>query len=105
MSVVRKQLERLGPYQALFLLAAPTLCVEPLKFVAVAIAGKGHWLTGAAMIAATYAFSLLVLERLFVIVKPTLLKLRWFAIIWDWFVKIRSALLAPFRYLAAKFAN
>ena len=105
MSVVRKQLERLGPYQALFLLAVPTLCVEPLKFLAVAIAGKGHWLTGAAMITAAYAFSLLVLERLFVIVKPKLLKLRWFAIIWDWFVKIRTALLAPFRYLAAKFAN
>jgi hypothetical protein len=105
MSVVRKQLERLGPYQALFLLAVPTLCVEPLKFLAVAVAGKGHWLTGAAMITAAYAFSLHVLERLFVIVKPKLLKLLWFAIIWGWFVRIRSALLAPFRYLAAKFAN
>jgi hypothetical protein len=86
----------------LFLLAVPTLCVGPLKFVAVAVAGKGHWLTGATMITGAYAFSLLVLGRLFVIVKPKLLKLLCFAIIWGWFVNMRSALLAPFRYLAAK---
>jgi Methyltransferase domain len=48
---------------------------------------------------------LLVLGRLFVIVKPKLLKLLCFAIIWGWFVNMRSALLAPFRCLAAKFAN
>jgi hypothetical protein len=46
----------------------PTATVEPLKLaavaVAVAVAGKRHWITGTAMIVACYMFSLLVIERL-----------------------------------------
>ena len=57
-----------GPYQSLTLLAVPTSLIEPLKFVAVAIAGEGHWITGTAMIIAAYAGSLFVVERLFRIV-------------------------------------
>jgi hypothetical protein len=57
----------------LFLLALPTAAVEPLKLAAVAVAGKGHWITGTTMIITCYAFSLLVLERLFLVVKPKLL--------------------------------
>jgi hypothetical protein len=40
------------------LLAVPTSMVEPLKLVAVAIAGEGHWVTGTIMIVAAYATSL-----------------------------------------------
>ena len=66
-------IEGLGPYPSLFLLALPAATVEPLKLIAVAVAGEGHWITGTAMIVACYAFSLLVVERLFVVVKPKLL--------------------------------
>jgi len=34
------------------LLAVPTATVEPLKLVAVAVAGEGHWIAGTAMIVA-----------------------------------------------------
>jgi hypothetical protein len=63
-SGVRHAIERLGPYQSLVLLALPTSLIEPLKFVAVAIAGEGHWITGTAMIVAAYAGSFFVVERL-----------------------------------------
>ena len=96
---LRRTIEELGPYQSLALLAIPTLCVEPLKLVAVAVAGEGHWLTGAVMITAAYATSLLVVERLFVVVKPKLLTIRWFARLWEWFVSVRTQLLSPFRRL------
>jgi hypothetical protein len=68
----------------------PTAVVEPLKLAAVAFAGEGHWITGTAMIAACYAFSLLVVERLFVIVKPKLLTIPWFATLWEAFVSVRT---------------
>ena len=70
---LRRYIEKLGPYQSLTLLAVPTATVEPLKLIAVAIAGAGHWITGAAMIVACYTLSLVLVERLFIIVKPKLL--------------------------------
>jgi hypothetical protein len=89
----RAWIESLGPYQSLLLLAVPVCLVEPMKLVAVAVAGHGHWITGTGMIVAAYAASLLVIERLFLIVKPKLLMLPWFASIWTWFVVLRGKFL------------
>ncbi|MBP1294273.1 hypothetical protein [Bradyrhizobium elkanii] len=80
----------------MFLLALPAATVEPLKFAAVALVGKGHWLTGMAMVTACYAFSLLVVERLFAIVKPRLLTIRWFAKLWEGYVSVRTRALRIF---------
>jgi hypothetical protein len=93
---LRRSVESLGPYPSLFLLALPAATVEPLKLAAVALAGEGHWLTGAAMITACYAFSLLVVERLFRIVEPQLLTIRWFAKLWEGFVSVRARALGIF---------
>jgi hypothetical protein len=60
-------------------LAVPRATVEPLKLVAVAVAGEGHWIAGTAMIVTCYLFSLVLVERLFFIVKPKLLAIPWFA--------------------------
>jgi hypothetical protein len=48
----------------------PASIVEPLKLIAVAVAGDGHWITGTAMIIIAYALSLLCVERLFRVAKP-----------------------------------
>jgi hypothetical protein len=66
---LRGYIEGLGPYQSLALLAVPTSLVEPLKLVAVAVAGDGHRITGTVMIIVAYATTLLLVERLFSIVK------------------------------------
>jgi hypothetical protein len=87
---LKRKIEGIGPYPSLLLLGLPAAIVEPLKLAAVALAGKGHWITGTTMIAACYAFSLLVVERLFVIVKPKLLTIPWFATIWEAFVSVRT---------------
>ncbi|WP_245470900.1 hypothetical protein [Bradyrhizobium guangzhouense] len=87
---LRRSIERLGPYPSLFLLALPTATVEPLKLVAVAVAGKGHWITGTAIIVVCYALSLLVVERLFLIVKPKLLTIPWFAKLWEACLSVRT---------------
>jgi hypothetical protein len=79
------------------LLAIPTSLVEPLKLAAVAIAGKGHWLSGAITIVCAYAASLFLVERLFTIVKPRLLTIPWFARLWCGFVAIRDRMFGWFR--------
>ena len=94
---VRQSLERLGPYQSLAMLAVPVCLIEPSKLIAVAVAGEGHWIAGTAMMLAAYAGSLLLVERIFQIVKPKLLQLRWFAKLWASFIVLRYKLAKPFR--------
>ena len=86
---LRRKIESLGPYSSLALLALPICVIEPLKLVAVAIAGDGHWFTGTVVLASAYCASLFLIERLFVIVKPKLLKLRWFARLWALLIVLR----------------
>src|SRR5215469_16679458 len=94
---LRTWIEGLGPHQSLALLAVPICLIEPLKLVAVAVAGEGHWIIGTIAVTAAYAGSLLLVERLFIIVKPKLLKLRWFARLWCRIIILRYRLTAPFR--------
>jgi hypothetical protein len=95
-SRLRQAIEGLSPYQSLALLAVPISVAEPMKMVAVALAGEGHWLTGAAVIVAAYGASLLVVERLFMVVKPKLLQLHWFARLWARLVVLRYRLKIAF---------
>lgn len=93
-------IRNLGPYQSLLLLLVPVSVIEPFKLVAVGVAGKGHWVAGTAVAIAAYAASLLLVERLFKLVKPKLLALPWFARLWNWFVAWRGRLagwLMPWR--------
>ena len=54
-SGLRALLQRLGPYQSLTLLLVTSGIAEPMKLVAVAVVGDGHWITGTAIIVAAYA--------------------------------------------------
>ena len=67
--------------------------MEPLKIVALVVIGKGNWLSGAMTIVAAYATSLLIVERLFRLVKPKLLMLPWFAEIWSKAIAVRTRFL------------
>jgi hypothetical protein len=97
----KRRIENLGPYQSLFLLAVPTATVEPLKLVAVAVAGEGHWIAGTAMIVTCYLLSLVLVERLFIIVKPKLLTITWFAKLWTIILAVRTWIIASFRRMRA----
>ena len=66
------------------------MLVEPLKLVALLVAGKGHWLAGTGMMLGAYAASLLCVERLFRVVKPKLMIMNWFAKGWIWFARLRD---------------
>jgi hypothetical protein len=96
---LRRCIERLPPYPSLVLMAVPLAIVEPLKLAALFVVGDGHWVTGLFVMIGAYAVSLFLTERLFVIVKPKLLTLPWFAAIWAWFVAVRRRV---FRWLRSK---
>ena len=82
--------QRLNPYVALTLLLIPLAIVEPLKLIAIVIFGKGHWITGSAVMIFAYVGSLFAVERLFKVVKPKLLRIFWFAALWKWFTAVRE---------------
>jgi hypothetical protein len=96
---VRRFLNRLGPYQSLLILAIPLAIVEPLKLVALFVVGGGHFTAGLLIMISAYAGSLFITERLFVVLKPKLLALPWFAIAWRSFVIVRDKL--AYRFLSA----
>ena len=87
---VRRRIQQLGPYQSFALLVVPVALVEPLKIVSLFVAGRGHWLSGTAMIIGAYVVSLLFVERLFRVVKPKLMTLSWFAKTWAGLMALRS---------------
>jgi hypothetical protein len=87
---VHRCLERVGPYQALLVLAVPLTIVEPLKLVALFVMGDGHFIAGVLVMVCAYAGSLFVTDRLFIALKPKLLTLPWFASAWQWLVTARD---------------
>lgn len=87
---MRRRLQNIGPYPSLFLLSVPVLLGEPLKLIAIFVAGKGHWLAGTGMIIGAYTLSLFLVERLFRAVKPKLLMLGWFAKLWTIYTAFRT---------------
>ena len=95
--VVRRAIERLPPYPALLALAVPLSIVEPLKWAALFIAGEGHFMTGAVVMICAYAVSLFITHWLFLIVRPKLMRLPWFAALWRRFVALRGRVLARLR--------
>ena len=97
LALTRRHLQKLAPYLSMAVLLVPLLLVEPLKLVALVVAGKGHWLIGTGMIVGAYAASLFVVERLFKAVKPKLMMLGWFAALWTRFVTFRSKVI-PWAY-------
>ena len=71
-----RKIQQFGPYKSLALFFVPLLIVEPLKIVGVAFVGLGHWLQCACMIEGAYAAGLLVVDRLFRVVKSKLLTMK-----------------------------
>jgi hypothetical protein len=94
---IQRFLKGLGPYQSLSILAVPLAIVEPLKLVALFVVGGGHFIAGVLVMICAYAGGLFITERLFVVLKPKLLTLLWFAVAWQWFVAVRDKLICWLR--------
>jgi hypothetical protein len=87
-------LRRIPPYPALMLFAVPFAILEPLKLVTLWWAATGHVVSGTLGLLIAHGLTVLIPERLFAVLKPTLLTLPWFAVIWTRIVTTRDRILA-----------
>jgi hypothetical protein len=78
-AATRRRIQQFGPYKSLAVLLVPLLIVEPVKMTGLAFVDLGHWVGGACMIVGGYAAGLLVLDRLYRVVKSKLYTMEWCA--------------------------
>jgi hypothetical protein len=87
----------LPPYPALLVIALPTTLLLPLKFVAVWLLANGYFATATALFFAAKIASTALIARVFILTKPALMRITWFARAYDWFVPWKDALFAEIR--------
>jgi hypothetical protein len=78
-AAARRRMQQFGPYKSLAVLLVPLLIVEPVKMTGMAFVGLGHWVGGACMIVGAYAAGMLIVDRLYRVVKSKLYTLKWCA--------------------------
>lgn len=94
---LRAWLLTIPPYPAMLLFLVPFAILEPLKLLALYWTAIGHVLTGTTAMIVLHGLSILSTERLFAVLKPTFLKILWFAALWGRITSIRDRLLAWLR--------
>jgi hypothetical protein len=83
---------RLPPYAALLAFVLPSGLLLPLKFLALALIAKGQLILAGLLFAGAKVVATALVARLFVLTKPALLQIGWFAWLYDWFVPWKDAL-------------
>jgi len=87
----------LPPYGALMVFALPATFLLPLKFIAMWLLASGKWWTATALFAGAKVASTAIIARIFILTKPALMRIGWFARAYDWFVPWKDALFAQIR--------
>lgn len=76
---IEGRIRRLPPYGALALFAVPLLTLLPVKLLALYWLGHGHTVLGISVIIAAKLGGTAITARLFMLTRPTLMRLAWFA--------------------------
>lgn len=87
----------LPPYAALVALALPTSLLLPLKFIAVWLLANGHFATATLLFIGAKVASTAILARIFILTKPSLMQIGWFARGFNWLMPWKDALFAQIR--------
>lgn len=87
----------LPPYPALLVIALPSALLFPLKFVAIYLVANGFLLAATALFIAAKIASTALIARIFLLVKPALMQIWWFAALHDRFVPWKDAIFAKIR--------
>jgi hypothetical protein len=87
----------LPPYGALAALAVPTSVLFPLKFVALYLLAQGYAASGGALFVGAKIASTALIARIFLLTKPSLMRIGWFARAYDWIVPWQEAMFAAIR--------
>lgn len=87
----------LPPYGALAALALPTSILLPLKFVSLYLLAAGQVLAATLLFVAAKIASTALIARIFLLTKPALMQIGWFATIYNLVVPWQQALFARIR--------
>lgn len=97
LAAVERWIARLPPYGALAVFLLPSAFLFPLKFLAMWLLATGKYWTATALFAGAKVASTALVARIFMLTKPTLMQIGWFARAYNWFVPWKDALFAQIR--------
>lgn len=83
---------RLPPYAALLVFALPSALLLPLKFLALFLIAKGQLVLAGLLFAAAKVGATALVARLFLLTRPALMQIGWFAWCYDQFIPWKNAL-------------
>ncbi len=87
----------LPPYGALLVLALPTSLLLPLKFVALYLLAAGQVLAAGLLFVGAKIASTALIARIFLLTQPALMRIGWFAAIYNLVMPWKEALFARIR--------
>ncbi|HEX2841225.1 hypothetical protein [Hyphomicrobium sp.] len=87
----------LPPYGALVALAIPTSILFPLKLLAVYLVAQGQIFAAGLLFVGAKIASTALIARIFLLTKPALMQIGWFAAAHDWIMPWKDALFAMIR--------
>lgn len=87
----------LPPYPALLVFALPSTVLLPLKFVAVWLLANDQWWAAIVLFTAAKVVATAVVARVFILTKPALMQLSWFAWAYNWFMPWKDHLFGIIR--------
>lgn len=91
------RIQTLPPYVALAAFVLPGLLLFPVKIVALLAIAHGHALSGVSIFVVAKLGGAAVVARLYILTRPALLSLAWFARCHNWFVALKDRLIARLR--------
>jgi hypothetical protein len=96
-AAAERLLARLPPYAALVALALPASLALPLKLLAIWLLANEHFVSAALLFVGAKIAATALVARIFLLVKPQLMQIGWFARAFNWFVPWKDALYAKIR--------
>ncbi|MFN0219915.1 MAG: hypothetical protein ACKVP4_14000 [Hyphomicrobium sp.] len=96
-AAAERAIAKLPPYAALLVFALPTTLLLPLKFVAMWLLAQGQVATATALFIGAKIVSTALIARIFLLTKPALMRIAWFARAYEWFMPWKDHLFAIIR--------
>jgi hypothetical protein len=88
---------RLPPYAAVVVFALPTAILLPLKLVAVWLLANEQFVAATVLFIVAKIASTALVARLFILMRPALMQVAWFARAYNWFIPWKDRLFAQIR--------
>jgi hypothetical protein len=94
---IERSIASLPPYSALVALAIPTAVLFPLKLLAVYLVANGQVLAAGLLFVGAKIASTALIARIFLLTQPALMRIGWFAAIYNFVMPWKEALFARIR--------